>query len=72
MSTEIQKFVSRVEKARQARSREIRLSIDEATSLVSDLVQLLLKENQLLEKLADRPAQAADADINVQMDGGKF
>lgn len=72
MSHQIQKFIDRVEKARQARSREIRLSMDEATGLVSELAQLLLQGNQLLEKLADRADRPADTKIKVEMDGGKF
>jgi FixJ family two-component response regulator len=70
---ELNNFIKRVDSAAKARSKDIRLNMAEAQTMVSEIALLLSRENDLLKKLAEGPAQMGIAeDITVEMDGGTF
>ena len=76
----LDKFVKRVESSTKARSREIRLTIAEAQQMTFEITKLLLKENELLEKITNiqdgKTEDGGDPFENVliqgTIDGGKF
>lgn len=70
-------FIKKTESATKARSKEIRISLLEAQTLVTELAGMLEKENKLLDKIvklqdnAPQAIAAAPTD-EVVMDGGSF
>ena len=76
MST-VESFIKKTEAATKARSKEIRISLQEAQILVTELAGMLEKENKLLDKIVklqdNAPQVAAAAPTgDVVMDGGSF
>lgn len=75
----IEKFIDRYNRAVQGRSKEIRLQINEAESLVHELTILLARTGTLSDKIIElqeliiemKNAEPSTA-INVEMDGGGF
>jgi len=70
-------FIKKTETATKARSKDIRISLLEAQTLVTELAGMLEKENKLLDKivnLQDTAPQvtAAAPTGEVVMDGGSF
>ena len=75
--SEIEKFVSRVQKSVRANSKEIKLSMPEAQQLSNELALLLVRENKLLEKitiLQENQNQKVNRDLaeGFDLDGGSF
>ena len=70
-------FIQKTEAATKARSKEIRVSLQEAQLLVMELSRLLKRENELLERLdkaKDVPVQPVTSPQtdDIVMDGGSF
>ena len=72
----IESFIQKTEAATKARSKEIRVPIQDAQVLVMELSRYLKRENELLEqlnkKLSSQPSQAAAMPSELIMDGGGF
>ena len=73
--SEIEKFIQRVEKSNRARSKDVRMNLTEAQSLVNELAILLKKENQLLDvinTLREQRGPSEGPKYELHMDGGSF
>ena len=72
----IESFIQKTEAATKARSKEIRVPIQDAQVLVMELSRYLKRENELLKqlnkKLSSQPLQAAAMPSELIMDGGGF
>ena len=72
----VEKFVTRVQASTKAQSKEIRLSIAEAQELSFEISRMLIKENQLLEKITNlqegSTSKSEPEETTVAMDGGTF
>ena len=74
----IDSFTQKTEAATKARSKEIRVPVQEAQILVMELSRLLKRENDLLERLdkvKDTPAKSVPTEQptgDIVMDGGTF
>ena len=76
----IEKFLNRVDASTKARSKELRLTLEEAQQLCFEISKLVLKENQLLEKITnlqdgkteDGANPFENLQINTAIDGGGF
>lgn len=76
----IDKFIGRVDASTKARSKEVRLSLTEAQQLCFEISKLVLKENQLLEKITnlqvgkteDGANPFENLKIDTAVDGGSF
>lgn len=66
MSDPIVKFMGRVKAAQQGRSKDVRLSIDEAQELTTAIGELLAI------KLQNVKAEKAPDTIEIKVDGGEF
>ncbi len=73
----VESFIEKTKNATKARSKEIRITLQEAQILSAELSGMLAKENKLLDKIiklqdnvitVDKPAPAGD----TIMDGGSF
>lgn len=80
MMQALDKFVKRVEQSTKARSKEIRITLNEAQEMVFEITKILMIENDLLEKINNlhegKTIEGKDPykDLVVQasVDGGKF
>ena len=63
----LQRFIKRVRTATAGRSREIKLSIDDAQELVNVLGELLAAH---VDELQKRPTDQET--VTIKLDGGKF
>lgn len=72
----IESFIQKTEAATKARSKEIRVPIQEAQVLIMELSRYLKRENELLEqlnkKIISQPTQQAAQLSDIVMDGGTF
>ena len=76
----LEKFVKRVEASTKARSKEIRLTISESQQMTFEITKLLIRENDLLERITNlqdgKTEEGANPFENVMIqgaiDGGKF
>ena len=71
-------FIQKVEAATKARSKEIRIPLQEAQTLIVELTRMLKKENELLEKIIkmheEKPKKIDTTKLSeeIAMDGGSF
>lgn len=76
--TAVESFVTKTTAATKARSKEIRISLQEAQILSAELATMLAKENKLLDKivkLQDNASTQVNTSLptgDVVMDGGSF
>lgn len=68
----IQNFVQLFRKAKQYNSKEIRLSIDEASSLMMAISELLSIESELNKKVINLQELLLKEKEDIQMSGGSF
>lgn len=68
----IQNFVQLYRKAKQYNSKEIRLSIDEASLLMMSITDLLSVESDLNKKIVELQDLLLKEKEDVQMSGGSF
>lgn len=66
MTDPISKFMGRVKAAQQGRSKDVRLSIDEAQELTTAIGELLAIKLQMVK--AEKPAET----MEIEVDGGTF
>lgn len=72
--TSVEKIVQRLVAAEKSNQKEIRLSVQEAREIVTDLSVLTSKLGKHIEDIHQKldKIEAANAQLNVQMDGGTF
>jgi septation ring formation regulator EzrA len=72
--TSVEKIVQRLVAAEKSNQKEIRLSVQEAREIVTDLSVLTSKLGKHIEEIHQKlgKIEAVSAQINVQMDGGTF
>ena len=76
----LEKFIKRVEASTKSRSKEIRLNISESQQMTIEIARLLMRENELLEKIINlQNGKTEDGNnpfenvlIQGGIDGGKF
>lgn len=74
----VESIIKKTEAATKARSKEIRISLQEAQILVTELAGMLEKENKLLDKVvklqdtAPQVSPMAQPSGETVMDGGSF
>ena len=76
----LEKFLKPVEASTKARSKEIRLTITESQQMTFEITKLLMRENDLLERITNlqdgKTEEGANPFENVMIqgaiDGGKF
>lgn len=67
----INAFADKVKMASRSKSRDIRLSIEEATELSAVLLQVLSMQNQLLKQISDM-SKSLQSPEPISMSGGKI
>lgn len=67
----IDAFAEKVKMAARSKSRDVRLSIEDATELSAVLVQLLARQNQLLQQIAEMSTSLQNSGP-ISMSGGKL
>lgn len=67
----IDAFAEKVKMATRSKSRDVRLSIEDATELSAVLVQLLSRQNQLLQQIAEMSTSLQNQGP-ISMSGGKL
>jgi septation ring formation regulator EzrA len=72
--TSVEKIVQRLVAAEKTNQKEIRLGIQEAREIVTDLSVLTSKLGKHIEEIHQKldKIEVTNAQINVQMDGGQF
>ena len=72
--TSVEKIVQRLVAAEKTNQKEIRLSVQEAREIVTDLSVLTSKLGKHIEDIHQKldRIEVANAQLNVQMDGGTF
>jgi septation ring formation regulator EzrA len=72
--TSVEKIVQRLVSAEKTNQKEIRLTIQEAREIVTDLSILTSKLGKHIEEIHQNldKIEVAGAQVNVQMDGGTF
>jgi septation ring formation regulator EzrA len=72
--TSVEKIVQRLVSAEKTNQKEIRLTIQEAREIVTDLSILTSKLGKHIEEIHQKldKIEVAGAQVNVQMDGGTF
>jgi septation ring formation regulator EzrA len=72
--TSVEKIVQRLVAAEKTNQKEIRLSVQEAREIVTDLSVLTSKLGKHIEDIHQKldKIEAVSAQLNVQMDGGTF
>jgi septation ring formation regulator EzrA len=72
--TSVEKIVQRLVAAEKTNQKEIRLTVQEAREIVTDLSVLTSKLGKHIEDIHQKldKIEVASAQINVQMDGGVF
>jgi septation ring formation regulator EzrA len=72
--TSVEKIVQRLVAAEKTNQKEIRLSVQEAREIITDLSVLSSKLGKHIEEIHQKldKIEVANAQINVQMDGGTF
>lgn len=72
--TSVEKIVQRLVAAEKTNQKEIRLTVQEAREIVTDLSVLTSKLGKHIEDIHQKldKIEAASAQLNVQMDGGTF
>jgi septation ring formation regulator EzrA len=72
--TSVEKIVQRLVAAEKTNQKEIRLSVQEAREIVTDLSVLTSKLGKHIEDIHQKldKIEVANAQLNVQMDGGTF
>jgi septation ring formation regulator EzrA len=72
--TSVEKIVQRLVAAEKTNQKEIRLSVQEAREIVTDLSVLTSKLGKHIEEIHQKldKIEVTNAQINVQMDGGQF
>jgi septation ring formation regulator EzrA len=72
--TSVEKIVQRLVSAEKTNQKEIRLTVQEAREIVTDLSVLTSKLGKHIEEIHQKldKIEVANAQINVQMDGGGF
>lgn len=74
----IESFIEKIKNATKARSKEIRITLQEAQILSAELSGMLAKENKLLDKIVKLQDTAlmdikpASSTGDITMDGGSF
>ncbi len=51
MNAILNQFISRVQSAAKARSKDVRLSIDEGQAIVAEITKLLVRDNSMLDQI---------------------
>lgn len=67
----VNKFLERVRSAQRSRSKEVRLTIDEANEIATNIAQLLGQSTKLLNDIVELQKNQGTS-TNVAMDGGGF
>lgn len=67
----IESFADKVKLASRSRSRDLRISIEDATELSAVMLQLLSRQNQLLSQIAEMGSQLQNPSP-VSLSGGKI
>lgn len=62
---------NKLKSANRSRSKEIRLTIEEASTLVADLNELLLQQNKLLERMVELQKNSS-MPSNIELSTGQF
>jgi septation ring formation regulator EzrA len=72
--TSVEKIIQRLVAAEKTNQKEIRLSVQEAREIVTDLSVLTSKLGKHIEDIHQKldKIEVANAQLNVQMDGGTF
>lgn len=74
----VESFIEKIKNATKSRSKEIRISLQEAQILSAELAGLLAKENKLLDKIiklqdtVSLKANPLSPTGDITMDGGSF
>lgn len=64
-------FAEKVKMAARSKSKDIRISLDDATELSAVMLQILSRQNQLLSQIADMSNQLQNQ-VPTTMSGGKL
>lgn len=67
----VNKFLERVRSAQRSRSKEVRLTIEEANEIATNIAQLLGQSTKLLNDIVELQKNQGSP-TNVAMDGGGF
>ena len=68
----IEKFLEKLRLANRSRSKDIRLTIEEAQELGTTISQVLVRQSSLLEEIVELQKRGGDPVINIDMSGGNF
>lgn len=68
----IEDFLKKIDYAAKTRSKEIRLSIEDAIQISSGISMLCIEKDNLMRKVIELQDQILNQNIEIKIDGGSF
>lgn len=71
-TTAIDNLIKRHKSAVVQRSKDIRITVDEASLIIGEISQILAKLEELSAKNSSKPAEKKEETIQIDFDAGSF